>query len=335
MAKWKVVITDRQFAEIEIEKEILSKVDAEVFDYQVKDEKDVIEIVGDCDAVITEYADLTRKAIDSMKKCQIISVYAVGVDGLDVAAATEKNICVGHVRDYCVDEVSTHAVGLILNLSRKISLLSNTVREGHWDFKLAGRVLNLRGQTFGLNGYGTIARAVAEKMKPFGVEIIAYDPFVPHETAAKSGVKLVDFEYLLENSDFISSHVPDLPSTRKLFNEAAFSRMKKTAYLVNTGRGPVVDEDDLIRALESGEIAGAALDVTDPEPISVDSPLLKMKNVVITPHSAYNSEDSQRRLQALTAENVAQRLMGYCPRFFANSELKDKLGLMDLPEGGI
>ena len=335
MAKWKVVITDRQFAEINIEKEILSRVDAEVFDYQVKDEKDVIAIVGDCDAVITEYADLTRKAIESMSKCQIISIYAVGVDGIDLRAATDQGICVGHVLDYCVDEVSTHAVALTLNLTRKITLLNNTVREGHWDFKLAGRILNLRGLTFGLNGYGTIARAVAEKMKPFGVEIIACDPFVSPEDAEKSGVKLVDFKSLLEKSDIISSHVPDLPTTKKLFNEEAFRMMKKSAFLINTGRGPVVDEAGLIRALETGEIAGAAMDVTDPEPIAADSPLLSMKNVIITPHSGYNSEDSQKRLQALTAENVAQRLMGYCPRYFANRELKDKLGLMDLPEGGI
>ena len=298
--------------------------------YQVRDEKDVMEVVKDCDAVIMQYANLTRKVIESMEKCQIISKYAIGLDRIDIEAATERGVCVGHVRDYCIDEVSTHAVGLILDSTRKISLLNKDVKAGIWDYKASKKIYNLRGLTLGLNSYGKIAQLVGQKMKPFGVNIISYDPFIPKEVMEKDGVESVSFEELILRSDILSTHVPDMAATRGMFNKDVFRKMKETSFLVNTGRGPVINELDLIWALENKEIAGAALDVTDPEPIQVGNPLLKMDNVIITPHAAYYSEDSQRDLQRLTAENVAQRLTGYYPRYFANPQLKDKLKLREL-----
>jgi D-3-phosphoglycerate dehydrogenase len=330
MAKWKVVFTDSEYENINTEIEVLAKVDAEIFVYQVKDEKDVMAVVGDCDAVIMQYANLTRPVIESMKKCQIISKTAIGLDRIDIAAATEHNICVAHVKDYCIDEVSTHAVALILDLNRKISLLNKTTKSGVWNYKVAKNIYNLRGLTLGFNSFGKIAQLTAEKMKPFGVEIISYDPFVPAEVAAQHDVKLVSFEELVAKSDTLSTHVPDMPATRGMFNKDVFKNMKNTAYIINTGRGPVIKEEDLIWALQNKEIAGAALDVTDPEPIRPGNPLLEMDNVILTPHAAFYSEESQKKLQRLVAENVAQRLQGYAPRFFANPELKEKLGLKDL-----
>lgn len=332
MSKWKVVLTDREFESIEIEKEVLAKVDAEVFAYQIKDEDELIEIVKDCDAVIMQYANLSKSVIESMPKCQIISKYAIGLDRIDIQAATENDVCVAHVRDYCIDEVSTHAVGLILDVTGKLSLLNKTVKSGKWDYKVAKKIYNLRGLTLGLNSFGKIAQLVAEKMAGFGMEIIAYDPFVTAEAAASKGVELVSFDELVERSDVLSTHVADMPSTRGMFNMKVFKKMKNTAFLINTGRGPVIDEKDLILALQKGEIAGAALDVTDPEPIEARNPLLGMDNVIITPHAAYYSENSQERLQRLTAENVAQRLMGYAPKYFANPELGEKLGLKALED---
>ena len=332
MAKWKVVITDREFENIDIEREILAKVDAEVIEYQVKDEKDVMKVVEDCDAVIMQYANLSKSVIDKMKNCKIISKYAIGLDRIDIDAATEKNICVAHVRDYCIDEVSTHAVGLILNSTRKISLLNNITKTAVWDYKVAKPIYNLRGLTLGFNSFGKIAQMVASKMTPFGMELIAYDPFVPEEIAEACGVRLVDFDELVTKSDVLSTHVPDMPKTRGMFNKKVFEAMKQTSFLINTGRGPVINEEDLIWALNENEISGAALDVTDPEPVQSGNPLLEMDNVVITPHAAYYSEDSQRSLQRLTAENVAQRLSGFAPRYFANPELKEKLGLRDLED---
>ena len=332
MAKWKVVITDGEFENFDLEKEILKKIDADVYTYQFKSEDELIPIVRDCDAVIMQYSNLTRKVIESMQKCKIISKYAIGLDRIDIEVATENDICVGHVRDYCIDEVSTHAVGLILDSTRKITLLNNSVKAGNWDYKISKKIYNLRELTLGLNSFGKIAQLVAEKMRPYGVQIITYDPFLPLEVAEKLNVKLVSFDELCRESDILSTHVADMPETRGMFNKAAFLKMKNTAHLVNTGRGPVINEQDLIWALENDEIAGVALDVTEKEPIESDSPLLKMKNVIITPHSAYYSEESQIRLQSLTAENVVQRLSGYSPRYFANPILKTKLGLMDLPE---
>ena len=327
MAKWKVVLTDREFESIHIEKEVLAQVDAELLDFQVKDEKDVIAVVKEInpDAVIMQYANLTRQVMENMPKCQIISKYAIGLDRIDIAAATEHGICIGHVRDYCIDEVSTHAVALVLDLNRKVSLLNAQLKNtGVWSYNNAKKIYNLRGMTLGLNGFGKIAQLVAEKMDPFGVKIIACSPSVPADFARKQGVELVSFEELVKRSDVLSTHVPDREGTRGLFTRAVFKNMKNTAYLVNTGRGTVINETDLIWALENKEIAGAALDVTDPEPIQKDNPLLAMDNVIITPHVAYYSEDSLERLQRLTAENIAQRLEGFAPRFWGQPGTKSK-----------
>ncbi len=331
MKKWKVVITDREYEEIEQEKELLEGIGCEVLDYQVKAEEDVMEVVRGCDAVLTQYANITKRVMDAMPDCQIISKYAIGLDKIDIPAATERGICVANVRDYCIDEVSTHTVGLILNLCRKITFLNNTVKGGTWDYKAAKKIYNLRGMTLGLNSFGKIAQATAEKMKPFGVRLISFDPFVSQEFAARYDVELVSFDELCARSDILSTHAPANEDTKGMFDKQAFEKMKRTAVLINTGRGPVVDTPSLIWALQNRKIAGAALDVTEPEPIEADSPLLSMDQVIFTPHAAYYSEDSQRALQRLGAENIVQRLTGFYPRFLANVELKDRLGLKELP----
>jgi D-3-phosphoglycerate dehydrogenase len=332
MAKFKVVITDREFETIDPEREVLEKIGAEVFAYQFKDEDDVIRIAKDCDGLIMQYANLTRKVIESLEKCKVISKYAIGLDRIDLKAATEKDICVGHVAEYCVDEVSTHTIALILALSRKILLHDKNIKNGIWDYKLGKKIFNLRGQTIGLVGFGKIARVVMEKIKPYGMNILVYDPFVPAKAVSDMGGKLVDFDDLIRNSDYVSIHVPLLESTKYMFNKEVFQKMKNSAILINMGRGPVIKETDLIWALQNKEIAAAGLDVTDPEPIEAGNPMLKMDNVIITPHAAYYSEESQKALQTLTAENVAQVLTGYYPRYLANREIKETVKLRELPE---
>lgn len=332
MAKFKVVITDREFENIEPEKAVLEKIGAEVIAYHFRDEDDVIRIAKDCDGLIMQYANLTRKVIESLDKCKVISKYAIGLDRIDLKAATEKGICVGHVSDYCVDEVSTHTIALILALSRKIVLHDKNIKSGIWDYKLGKKIFNLRDQTIGLVGFGKIAKMVFEKIKPYGMNVLVYDPFVPAKVVSEMGAKLVDFDELIENSDIVSIHVPLLESTRHMFNKEVFKKMKNTSMLINMGRGPVIKETDLIWALENKEIAAAGLDVTDPEPIEVGNPMLKMDNVIITPHAAYYSEEAQRALQTLTAENVAQVLTGYYPRYLANREIKETVKLLELPE---
>jgi D-3-phosphoglycerate dehydrogenase len=204
MAKFKVVITDREFENIEPEKTVLEKIGAEVFAYQCKEEDDVIRVAKDCDGLIMQYANLTRKVIESLDKCKVISKYAIGLDRIDLKAATEKGICVGHVADYCVDEVSTHTIALILALSRKILLHDKNIKSGIWDYKLGKKIFNLRGQTIGLVGFGKIAKMVFEKIKPYGMNVLVYDPFVPAKVVSEMGAKLVDFDELIENSDIVS-----------------------------------------------------------------------------------------------------------------------------------
>jgi len=332
MAKFKVVITDREFETIEPEKAVLEKIGAEVFAYQCKNEDEIIEIAKDCDGLIMQYANLTRKVIESLEKCKVISKYAIGLDRIDLKAATEKGICVGHVADYCVDEVSTHTVAMILALNRKLLIHDKNIKAGIWDYKLGKKIYNLKGQTIGLVGFGKIAKLVLEKVKPYGMNILVYDPFVPANVVSEMGGKLVDFEELITTSDIVSIHVPLLESTRYMFNKEVFKKMKNSAILINMGRGPVIKETDLIWALENKEIAAAGLDVTDPEPIQPDNPMLKMDNVIITPHAAYYSEESQLPLQTLTAENVAQVLTGYYPRYLANKEVKEIVKLKELSE---
>lgn len=329
MAKYKVVITDREFENIDHEITVLEKVGAEVYAYQYKNEDDVIRVAKDCDGLIMQYANLSRRVIESLEKCKIISKYAIGLDRIDLEAATERGICVANVPEYCIDEVSTHTIALILALSRKILLLDKNVKEGIWDYKLSKKIFNLRNQVIGIIGFGKIARFVIEKIKPYGMKVLVYDPFVSNEAVAELGARRVEFDELIAAADIVSIHVPLLDSTKHMFKKEVFQKMKKTAMLINMGRGPVIKEADLIWALENKIIAAAGLDVTDPEPIEVGNAMLKMDNVIITPHAAYYSEDSQAALQTLTAESVAQVLAGYYPKFLANRAVKNKLNLKE------
>ena len=324
MSKFKVIITDREFENIDSEIAVLEKVGAEVQAFQYKNEEDVIRVAKDCDGLIMQYANLSRKVIEKLDKCKVISKYAIGLDRIDLDAATEKGICVANVPDYCIDEVSTHTIALMLALSRKIVLHDKNIKRGIWDYKLGKKIYNLRGQTIGLIGFGKIARMVVEKIKPYGIHILVYDPFVSSEAVGELGGKLVEFDELIRSSDIVSIHVPLLESTKHMFNKEVFKSMKNSAILINMGRGPVIKEADLIWALENKEIAAAGLDVTDPEPIEQGNPMLKMDNVIITPHAAYYSERSQVELQTRTAEAVAQVLSGYYPKNLANKAVKGK-----------
>jgi len=332
MAKYKVVITDREFETIDCERSVLENAGAEVFAYHYKEEDDIIRVAKDCDGLIMQYANLTRKVIESLEKCRIISKYAIGLDLIDLEAATERGICVANVPDYCVDEVSTHTVAMILALSRKLLQHDRNIRKGIWDYKLCKKIYNLRGQTIGIVGFGKIARQVAKKIKPYGMNLLVSDPFVQTETVKAYDGTLVEFDELVERSDIVSIHVPLTDSTRHMFHKNVFRKMKDTAILINMGRGPIIKETDLIWALENKVIAAAGLDVTDPEPIKKENPMLQMNNVLITPHAAYYSEESQIALQTLTAESVAQVLSGYYPKFLANKAVKEVVKLKEWVE---
>ena len=284
-------------------------------------EDEVIEVAQDAGGIINQYAPITRRVIESLKKCKVIARYGVGVDNIDIEAATEYGIIVANVPDYCIDEVSTHAMALILACARGITLLDSKIREKKWDFTLAKPLFRTKGKTIGLFGLGKIARAVAQKASGFGFKIIAYDPYV---SKVNGEIKLVKFPQLLSYSDFISIHTPLTDETRHAFGENELKTMKKTAYLINTARGPIINERNLYVALKEKWIAGAALDVMEKEPPDWENLLPKLDNLIITPHISFYSEESYVELKTKTAKAVLSVLKGGLPRAMVNPQAANK-----------
>lgn len=317
----KVVITDCDHPSVEIEKEIFSEIDLEFLLAYCNTEDEVIEAAKGADGIINQYAPITRRVIESLKKCKVIARYGVGVDNIDVEAATEYKIIVANVPDYCVDEVSTHTMALILACARGITLLDNKIREKKWDFTLAKPLFRTQGKTLGLFGLGRIAKIVAQKSSGFGFKVIAYDPYI---SRINMKVELVEFSKLLSDSDFISIHAPLTVETRHSFGENELKAMKKTAYLINTSRGPVINEKDLYIALKEKWIAGAALDVMEKEPPDWENLLPKLDNLIITPHISFYSEESYVELKTKTAKAVLSVLKGGLPRAMVNPQAANK-----------
>lgn len=313
MNKPKVVITDYYYESIHQEAAVMAEIGAELLDYHCQTEDEVIAVAADCDALICQFAPITRRVIESLTRCRIIVRYAIGVDNIDVAAAEEHGIYVCNVPDYGIDEVSNHAIALLLDCAKKLTYLAGQVKQGNCSYTTVKPLFRMEGKTLGLMGFGRIPRLVAKKMAGFGVHIIAYDPMMNEEQARELGVTPVSFDQLLRESDYLSVHCPLTADTHHLFNEAAFHAMKPTAIFINTARGAVVKEEDLIRALEQGEIAMAGIDVTETEPIPVGHPLLKLDNAVVTPHAAWYSEEAVQSLQLKAAQEAARVLMGQPP----------------------
>ncbi|WCK56572.1 C-terminal binding protein [Aneurinibacillus sp. Ricciae_BoGa-3] len=323
MKKWKVVVTDWEYEDLRFEQAVLNDESIELIPAQCKTEEEVINVCRDADAIINQYAPLSQRVIESLKKCKVITRYGVGVDTIDLKAATDRGICVANVPDYCVDEVSDHALALLLSWSRKVTLSNKYVKNGVWDFKVTQPIYRLRGRVLGLVGFGKIPQALAEKVKPLGIQVIAYDPYIPEEIAEKQDVTLVSLDELCQQSDFISVHAPLTSSTRGLIGKNEFSLMKDNAVVINTSRGPLIHEESLIEALQKEKIAGASLDVVEGEPISSNHPFLKMDNVILTPHVAWYSEESAAELRTKAAMGVVDVLL-YCeyPKYLVNKEVK-------------
>jgi len=319
MSAYLVVVSDSVFPNLDPARAVLSAIGAELQVAQEPTPEAIVRAAAGADALLVTYAKITAEMIRQMTRCRIISRFGIGVDNVDIPAATERGIVVTKVPDYCIDEVSDHALALLLALVRKIPFSSAQVHAGKWAMSAVVPIHRLRGSVLGLVGFGRIPQLVAPKAKAFGVRVVAFDPFVPPEVFTRSDVERVDFRQLLKISDYVSIHSPLLPETRNLFNDEAFRQMKPTAYLINTARGPIVDEAALARALDAGELAGAALDVMPQEP-PVDSPLLGRDSVIITPHTSFYSEESLVDLQVKAAEEVVRVLGGQAPRNPVNPE---------------
>ena len=315
-----VAVADFPFPTLDPAREVLSRIGAELRLATEPTPEAILRVATDADALLVTYAKITAEMIETLTRCRIISRFGIGVDNVDLRAATSAGIVVTKVPDYCIDEVSDHTLALLLALARKIPFANAQVHAGRWEMPAVVPIHRLRGRVLGLAGFGKIPQLVAPKAKSFGLRVVAHDPYVSAETFTRAGVEAVDFAQLLELSDFVSVHTPLLPETRGLFGADAFRQMKPTAYLINTARGPIVDELALARALDAGHLAGAALDVMTQEP-PVSSPLVGRANVILTPHTSFYSEESLVDLQVKAAEEVTRVLTGQAPRNPVNPEV--------------
>jgi D-3-phosphoglycerate dehydrogenase len=291
-------------------------------------EDDIIAACQEADILVYSglYTPFTETVLSQLPKCHLIARYGIGMDSVDLEAATKYGIVVANAAEYCVPEVADHATALILSLARRVTMMDRWVRQGNWagSTSKTGPMQRLSTQSVGFVGFGRIARHVARNLVNIFGTLCAYDPYVSQDQADGYKVRLLSLDELLAQSDYISVHTPLMPQTRGLIGATELAKMKPSAYLVNTSRGPVVDEAALIAALQAKQIAGAALDVFDPEPLVADSPLRSMDNVILTPHLAAYSEHSIQDLRAAVTTTVSDVIQGYLPRHVMNPSVSPK-----------
>jgi Phosphoglycerate dehydrogenase and related dehydrogenases len=313
-----VAVTDSVFPNLEPAKQALSELHAEVKLADAPTPEAILAVAREADGLLVTYAKVPAQIIEQLARCKIIARFGIGVDNVDIDAATRAGIIVTNVPEYCEDEVSDHAMALLLTLIRKIPFANKRAHAGKWEMTAVIPIHRLRGRVLGLVGFGKIPKLVATKAQAFGLQVQTYDPYLTAETTAKFNVKLVTLPELLSTSDYISVHTPLTPETNRMFNADAFRQMKRGALLVNTARGPLVDVEALVDALEAGQLAGAALDVLPQEPPAPGLRLLGRDDVILTPHTGFYSEESMVDLQTKAAQQVALVLSGKEPRYPIN-----------------
>jgi|SRR6516162_9126852 D-3-phosphoglycerate dehydrogenase len=313
MARFLIAITDSPFPSLDPAKAALQRVDPEFRTAKSASADDVLAVARDADAVLVTYARLTGDLLRQLRKCKAIGRFGLGVDNIDVAAARELGITVTYVPDYCMHEVSDHAMALILALCRKVAQSNALVQARRWEMGPLVPIHRLAGRVLGLVGFGNIPRTLAPKAKAFGLRVVAHDPYVSPQALVTAQVEGISLDRLLEISDIVSIHAPLTPATRGLINGEVLQKMKKGALLINTARGPLIDEAALVTALDSGHLGGAALDVVAVEPLPKDSRLVGRDNVLLTPHTAFYSVEALNELQTKCASDVARVLSGEAP----------------------
>ncbi len=317
--KWKVLITDHVWPTTDPEREILESAGAEVIVAPDGDEETLISLAKDVDAIMTCFAHVTEKVVRSAKKCVVIGRFGVGVDNIAVDTATELGIAVTYVPDYCIDEVSDHVLAMLHTWNRKIAIFDQSVKKDGWGhLGLNMRIMRLRGKTIGIVGFGRIGQAVADKASAFGLNILASDPVVDEATVRAHGGVLTGLEELLKNSDFVTLHAPLIPATEKMISAKELGLMKPDSFLINAARGPLIDEDALYTALQTGVIGGAGLDVMVENVPNKNHPLLSLDNIIITPHTAFFSQESTLELERRAAQEVVRAYKGEMPDNLVN-----------------
>ncbi len=317
MARYKVVVTDDRHGTYQVEEEILAGIGARVFVADCATAEEVVEACRDADGILVNLAPMPSEVIERLDKCKVIARYGVGVDNVDISACSLKGIGVTNVPDYSVEEVSDHALALIMACARKIAVRDGAIRRGGWGNREP--LFRIAGKSISLLGFGKIARCLQRKIKGlnFG-RLLVYDPYVEEEIIVSHGGEKVDLARSLRYGDIISVHLPLTDETRGLINREALALMKKSAIIINTSRGAVIDQEALIEALRNNRIGCAGLDVFEKEPLEKDSPLLTMHNTVLTDHIGWYSEESMVELKRKAAEDIAAVLTGNRPRYPVN-----------------
>ena len=323
----KVIITDCDHSSIDIERSVLRKAGIELAHLCCGSEEDLIRECRGGAVMLNQYAPFTERVIRELSpELKLIVRYGVGVDNIDVAAATKYGVAVCNVSDYGMNEVADHAAAMALALERRLNIMVPHVRSGQWNYAESVPIHRFSEQTVGIVGLGRIGRMFARRMSGFGCRLMGFDAFYPAGSIVENLVETVSWEQLLASSDVISIHCPLTEETRGLFDAAAFAAMKPGAYLINTSRGHIVDEGDLLQALQRGEIAGAAMDVMAEEPADPENPLLQLPNFIATPHMGWYSEEAAEELKRKAAEEAVLFLTGRALRYQINETGMKKEG---------
>ena len=324
----KVLITDYVWPSVDPEREVLEQANIELIVAPNGNEKTLADLAQDVDGILTCFAKVTENVVKSAQKCSVISRYGVGVDNIAVETSTEHGILVTYVPDYCVDEVSDHIMALMLSWNRRIVLFDKDTKTNGWgNAGLGMRIMRLRGKKLGVVGFGRIGRVVASEARAFGLEILAYDPMLTADAVAEHGATMVELHTLLKESDFITLHSPLNPSTRNMIGKDELDLMKPEAFLINAARGGLIEEDALYNSLISKQIAGAGLDVVEDIAPELNHRILQLDNVIVTPHTAFFSQEAVLELEQRAAQEVVRALAGQMPENLINKEVLNKPNL--------
>ena len=307
----RVLITDYTFPDLQIEESVLQDPQIEVTGGQYKTVDDLKPMVADADAVITQFAPVDRDVIAAMQNARVIVRYGIGVDNVDLEAATEKNIPVCNIPDYCIDEVADHTLAFILGLTRQVTPNALSIREGEWGLATPlDQMRTLRDQTVGILGFGRIGKEVSNRLRPFKSSPLVYDPVVSADAILAAGATPVTLDELFAQADILSLHCPSTAATQGIINASTIAQMKPGSLIINLARGDLIDSSSLISALESGHLAGAALDVCDVEPMPQESALRSMPNVIAAAHIASASPKAVQKLRSTAAQIALSALLG-------------------------
>ena len=321
MSKFKALLTDYAWPDLDVEQEVLSKSGVELVVSPSGDHDQLLKLAGDVDAILTNWAKTTADIIGASGKCQIVARLGIGLDNIDVEYCTSQKIPVTNIPDYCVIEVAEHALAMLLAMARDIAFFHLETKQGKYNLQAGPTMRRIEGQTLGILGLGNIGQRLARKAICLGMNVIAT---VHHPQTKMAGVENVSFEDLLKRSDYISIHAPLTKQTRHIFGCRQFELMKSSAYLINTARGGLIDHAALWQALQENQIAGAALDVHDPEPADLSQPLYQDPRVIVCPHAAFVSEESLADLRRRAAIQVVTRLQGGIPENVRNPQVLAK-----------